>query len=580
MNCQKQKSSLSFETALQRTEDLQQDCQLPVSVAARNGHKNRASDARAEGECATSASLTGCVPDTQIRSTLEGIRPMHSDLMRPPIRVDLVGIDARARERFETVFRDRGQGAYLVVNSTVAEVAIIDLDNPEGNTFWHRYCFQFPNRPVILLSNTNPSLDRGEKFLRKPIQVDALLAVLEEIRHRLEILDVNVSSRVKRELAADVEPGTIKITERSALFPSGCAPRRGESCTALSDPAEESKSSDESNTSCLQNLRGVGGTGGNDSAKSFSVSSEHLAQATAQPSTLPQLLAEEFTHPESKSEKTYRYPQSRRHSIHPADSAFQEQPNVAANCAPTDRNPGEPLDDLECWEKTSHLSSCPAAQPQTGFLAVHDRLLGLLQVALQESTSSQHAVELTLQNGHLVVHAPRGRIHYAFTDDQLKQLATRVFLATQTRIRPCGADVCDPYLTSATPASAWETVEAFLWKLALWTYRDCLPLGTHLEKRVYLRHWPNLTRLHPVPDAMRIASLWNEQPMTLGYTAKALGIPQQHVFNFYCASHTIGLTGQARREADYLFQEAATHSKGKRGFVSAMMKRLRFSANS
>ncbi len=63
MNCQKQKSPLSFETALQRAGDLQQDSQLSVSVAARNGHKNRASDARAESECAPSASLTGRVPD-------------------------------------------------------------------------------------------------------------------------------------------------------------------------------------------------------------------------------------------------------------------------------------------------------------------------------------------------------------------------------------------------------------------------------------------------------------------------------------------------------------------------------------
>lgn len=478
---------------------------------------------------------------------------MQSDLTRPPIRVDLVGIDARARARVETVFRDRGEGAYLVVNSTVAEVAIIDRDNPEGDIFWHRYCSTFPNRPVILLSATKPPLDRGEKFLRKPIQVDALLGVLEEIRHRLETLDVNVDSRVTGEPADEVEPGTIKITARSALLPPGYAPWRGASGTARVDPAEAPKPSDKSSTSCLRNLSDLGGTARNDAAKPSCTRPEHPAQAMAQPPLLPPDLAE---------------------------GLIEIERTVAANSAPEASNPSDPVAALESsCEKTSHLSPRPEAAPQIRFLAVHDRLLGLLQIALQESASSQHAVELTWQNGYLRVHAPRGRIQHSCTDEQLKQLATHTFLSTQARIRPCGADAFGPNLASEAVASAWETVEALLWKLALWTYRGCLPAGTDLEKRVYLRHWPNLTRLYPVPDAMRIASLWNEQPMTLGYTARALGIPQQHVCNFYCASHTIGLTGQARREADYLFQEAASHARGKRGFVSDMMKRLRFVGN-
>jgi hypothetical protein len=434
------------------------------------------------------------------------------------MRIDLVSIDARARDRFETVFRDQGHGAYVIVNSTVAEVAIIDLDYPDGNVRWQQYCLQFPNRPVILLSNTEPSLENGQRFLRKPIEVDALLEILEEIHQQLEPLAVNVNTGIKRDLNEDREPATIRLDKQSAAW-----------C-----PSEF---------------------------------------ATVQ--TRPEAPAD-F---QSTSEQTYRYPRPLLHIGYAADSSLQN-PHPASATVPSDGNIGGQSDEWEPGDKTTRLSTCAEAQPQINFVSVQDRLLGLLQEALKESAASLKAVEIALENGRLLAHTPQGCIHSSFTDDQLKQLATSTFPATQVRITYGETDAFDPSLSLGITLPAWEPIEAVLWKLALWTYRGGLPLGTDLEKRVYLRHWPNLTRLHPVPDAMRIASLWNEQPMTFGYTATALGIPQQHVFSFYSASHTIGLAGQARREADYLFQETSTAAKSKRRFVSTMIKRLRFIGNS
>lgn len=93
-------------------------------------------------------------------------------------------------------------------------------------------------------------------------------------------------------------------------------------------------------------------------------------------------------------------------------------------------------------------------------------------------------------------------------------------------------------------------MEAFLWKLALYTYRGYLPEGISVNQPVYLKYWPNLTRFEPTPNAMRIASLMCRQPVPLAFVVRILGIPQMHAFNFYAAAHAAGFAGPAVREVD------------------------------
>jgi CheY-like chemotaxis protein len=93
-------------------------------------------------------------------------------------------------------------------------------------------------------------------------------------------------------------------------------------------------------------------------------------------------------------------------------------------------------------------------------------------------------------------------------------------------------------------------LEAFLWKLALYTYRGYLPEGISVNQPVYLKYWPNLTRFEPTPNAMRIASLMCRQPVPLAFVVRILGVPQMHTFNFYAAAHAAGFAGPAVREVD------------------------------
>jgi hypothetical protein len=116
-------------------------------------------------------------------------------------------------------------------------------------------------------------------------------------------------------------------------------------------------------------------------------------------------------------------------------------------------------------------------------------------------------------------------------------------------------------------------LDALLWNVAVWTYRGRLPEDAPLAERVYLRCWPNLTRMLMLPNAVRICALLTQHPMRLVDIAHALRIPQRHVFALYAAASTIGLAGVAKRDSDYLF-DLQPRNPAQREVIYRLAKRL------
>ncbi len=116
-------------------------------------------------------------------------------------------------------------------------------------------------------------------------------------------------------------------------------------------------------------------------------------------------------------------------------------------------------------------------------------------------------------------------------------------------------NVVSDYAEDEIPAGVAEVdALAFLWQIALWTYRGRLPSEHELDKRVYIAQWPNFTRMIKPPNAMRITSVWLRYTPSLIDTARLLDIPQRHVFSLYSAAYTIGIAGICRRESDHLIE--------------------------
>jgi hypothetical protein len=121
----------------------------------------------------------------------------------------------------------------------------------------------------------------------------------------------------------------------------------------------------------------------------------------------------------------------------------------------------------------------------------------------------------------------------------------------------------------------FQSMDAFLWKLACWTSKGRYPHLIDYSQPVYLKSWPNFTRLLITPHALRIAALLIQGPRTLTNVARVLDIKPQYVFVFASAAYALGLMGQAKREADNLVQQPEVRSSKGQGLLSRIMNKLR-----
>lgn len=160
---------------------------------------------------------------------------------------------------------------------------------------------------------------------------------------------------------------------------------------------------------------------------------------------------------------------------------------------------------------------------------------------------------------------PRGSLAAALSDIRRNRLPSAVAIAGQDAMfvlpgqdsvlllqdmsvirRACDAVNADVLVRSLSPGdtpprATAQSLTALLWQVSLWSSRGRLLAGLHPDTSVRLRHWPNLTRLAAVPEAMRIAAFWVRRPVSLRLTVRMLNVPPPHIFDFLAATHAIGI---------------------------------------
>lgn len=124
-------------------------------------------------------------------------------------------------------------------------------------------------------------------------------------------------------------------------------------------------------------------------------------------------------------------------------------------------------------------------------------------------------------------------------------------------------------------ADKFQNIEAFVWKLACWTSKGRYPQQIDYRLPVYLKNWPNFTRLLVTPHALRIAALLISEPRTMINIAQTLNIKPQYVFVFISAACSVGLAGQATRAVDMLVQPPDLESSTQKGILNRFMTKLR-----
>jgi hypothetical protein len=132
----------------------------------------------------------------------------------------------------------------------------------------------------------------------------------------------------------------------------------------------------------------------------------------------------------------------------------------------------------------------------------------------------------------------------------------------------------------ATPRVPPRQLTALLWQISLWTSRGRLMEGIRPDMPLRLRHWPNLTRLPPIPEAMRIAAFWVRSPVNLRLTVKMLNVAPRHVFDFLAATYAIGILDVPEPGAGIVVKQPipqpppTAEQKERGGFLSRLLRKV------
>ena len=125
----------------------------------------------------------------------------------------------------------------------------------------------------------------------------------------------------------------------------------------------------------------------------------------------------------------------------------------------------------------------------------------------------------------------------------------------------------------------FHDMDAFIWKLAIWTSRGRYPEIIDIKRPIFLLRWPNFTRSIITPHALRMTALLVHEPKTMLEIAKGLKIKPQYVFAFISGAYALGLVRQpmmkAHKKEDVVVTRPVAVSPKKKGLLSRILSRLR-----
>lgn len=173
----------------------------------------------------------------------------------------------------------------------------------------------------------------------------------------------------------------------------------------------------------------------------------------------------------------------------------------------------------------------------------------------------------------LVIYAKSHEVWLEADDNQLRSfsgLAINPALGKKIAVTPLSRELAK----QEKALEKYQSMDAFLWKIACWASKGRYPESIDITRPVYLKHWPNFTRLLVTPHAMRIAALLIQGPRTLPDIAQSLNIKPQYVFVFISAAYALGLAGQVKREVDVLISPPEVKPSKNKGILGRILSKL------
>lgn len=398
------------------------------------------------------------------------------------ITVMPVGMDPRKLSVFRMAFRmHHSHQLYQLLDEApghAPDLAIVDVDSVDGWSAWHDFRASHPHLPALIVTTTPPRAGEAPAaVLRKPVRIETLFPQMRELLANDRTPAVRLSTAVT---AAAGSPAT---------QPAAAAP------VAVAVPA--SSASDHSAAAAY--VASVAAT--LDEVITQSQQAHRAATAAQQqqqcpaPSDLPQLM--DLPDPVTEAEAS-------------ADTATAE---VVRSMLP--ENQSTPA-------STGGKISFERFDPSAGLFGLVARLLRQRTAAVIRVREVPVLVLLPAPDKALL----------------LQPLETLQALCSA----PSHEVDQQPYAKGPVGAAQQEIrPQTLAWQLAIWTCRGRLMRGIATDTPIRLRYWPNLTRLPPIPEAMRITAFLTRTPVNLKLITRLLKVPPEDLFNYLAAAYGIGI---------------------------------------
>ena len=84
------------------------------------------------------------------------------------------------------------------------------------------------------------------------------------------------------------------------------------------------------------------------------------------------------------------------------------------------------------------------------------------------------------------------------------------------------------------------TIMSCLWQMAIWTAQGRLVFPMTPQTVFNLKQWPNLTRLAPVPESMRLSAFLTKTSVNLNVLYKVMPLDMADILNYLAATYVTG----------------------------------------
>lgn len=200
-------------------------------------------------------------------------------------------------------------------------------------------------------------------------------------------------------------------------------------------------------------------------------------------------------------------------------------------------------------------------------------LVGALREAFLVAKKWQVPTQFECVHGSLVVDAERNQLHTRFDPSVLDALAS-LPLANRSKVVTLSNAELDQFAaqrSSADGGLAHLRLDDQLWRAGLLASCGRMPINSDVRQKHYLQHWPNLTRLTPLPNSMRIAALWATRGASLLETVELLRVEQRYVIGLYNAAWALNLITS---NGSHLTDAQRRHTRN-RGLLTRLLGWLR-----